>query len=390
MSFTSPLSTPACAAAPTATASSGLTPLSGSLPVSSRTRSLTAGMRVEPPTRITRSISSFVSPASRMACSNGPRHDFEQIGGELLELGARQREIEVQRALGGRGDEGQVDVGLLQRRQLDLRLLPGLLEALHGHLVGREVDAVRVLELAHQPVDDALVPVVAAEVGVARGRLHLEHALAEVEDRHVERAAAEVEDEDGLVVVLVEAVGERGRGGLVDDAQHLEAGDLARLLGGLALGVAEVRGHGDHGLGDAVAQVGLGVALELLQRAGRDLLRVVGLAVDVDRPVGAHVALHRTDGAVGVGDGLALGHLAHEHLARLRERDDRRGGAGTLGVGDDDRLAGLEDGDDGVGGAEVDTDGLGHGDCLQSGVDRWTGGGRKGLGRFSRPGSDRP
>ena len=96
-----------------------------------------------------------------------------------------------------------------------------------------------------QPVDDALVPVVATEVRVAGGRLHLEHALAEVEDRHVERAATEVEHEDGLVVVLVEPVGQRGRGGLVDDAQHLEAGDLAGLLGGLALGVAEVRGHGD-------------------------------------------------------------------------------------------------------------------------------------------------
>ena len=36
----------------------------------------------------------------------------------------------------------------------------------------------------------------------------------------------------------------------------------------------------------------------------------------------------------------------------------------ALGVGDDDRLAGLEDADDRVGGAEVDADGLGHGGCL--------------------------
>ena len=222
----------------------------------------------------------------------------------------------------------------------------------------------RVLELGHQPVDDALVPVVTTEVRVAGGRLHLEHALAEVEDRHVERAAPEVEHEDRLVVVLVEAVGQRGRGGLVDDAQHLEAGDLAGLLGGLALGVAEVGGHGDHGLGDGVAEVGLGVALQLLQDAGGDLLRVVGLAVDVDRPVGAHVALHRADRAVRVGDRLALGDLADEDLAGLGERDDRRSGAGPLGVGDHDGLARLEDRDDRVGGAEVDADGLGHGNCL--------------------------
>jgi hypothetical protein len=43
------------------------------------------------------------------------------------------------------------------------------------------------------------------------------------EHRHVERAAAEVEDEDRLVAAfLVEPVRERGRGRLVDDAQHLE------------------------------------------------------------------------------------------------------------------------------------------------------------------------
>src|SRR6266487_874608 len=72
-SFTSPLSTPAWMAAPTATTSSGFTPLCGSLPVSSRTRSTTAGMRVEPPTRMMWSIWSLLTPASRIACSNGPR-----------------------------------------------------------------------------------------------------------------------------------------------------------------------------------------------------------------------------------------------------------------------------------------------------------------------------
>ena len=188
----------------------------------------------------------------------------EQVARELLELRAGEREVEVQRTVARRRDERQVHGGLLQRRQLDLRLLRGFLEPLHGHLVGTEVDAVRVLELGDEPVDDALVPVVTAEVGVAGGRLHLEHTLAEVEDRHVERAAPEVEHEDRLVVVtLVEAVRQGRGGGLVDDAQHLETGDLTGLLRGLALGVAEVRGHRDHRLGDAVAEVRLGVALEL-------------------------------------------------------------------------------------------------------------------------------
>ncbi len=112
---------------------------------------------------------------------------------------------------------GQVDLGLARRRELDLRLLGGLLEALEGLLVGAQVDALVLLELGQEPLDDALVEVVATEVGVAVGRLDLEDALAELEDRDVERAAAEVVDGDLLVGLLVEAVGERRRGGLVDD-----------------------------------------------------------------------------------------------------------------------------------------------------------------------------
>src|SRR5207248_824675 len=52
-SLTSPRSTPAWMAAPTATTSSGFTPLCGSLPTISLTFSWTAGIRVMPPTRTT-------------------------------------------------------------------------------------------------------------------------------------------------------------------------------------------------------------------------------------------------------------------------------------------------------------------------------------------------
>ena len=71
-SLTSPFSTPACSAAPTATTSSGLTPLLGSLPPSRfLTRSVTAGIRVEPPTRTTWSMSLRATPPSLRTDSNG-------------------------------------------------------------------------------------------------------------------------------------------------------------------------------------------------------------------------------------------------------------------------------------------------------------------------------
>ena len=156
---------------------------------------------------------------------------------------------------------GRLICVVIVERQLDLRLLGGLVEALERHRVGDEVDALVALELGDHPVDDRLVEVVAAEVVVAGRRLDLEDALAELEHRHVERAAAEVEDEDRLVVaLLVEPVGERCRGRLVDDALDVEAGDLAGVLRRLALGVVEVGRDGDHRVRDRLAEVRLGVA----------------------------------------------------------------------------------------------------------------------------------
>mmetsp|Transcript_7850 Transcript_7850/g.21819 ORF Transcript_7850/g.21819 Transcript_7850/m.21819 type:complete len:367 (-) Transcript_7850:808-1908(-) len=74
MSLTSPARTPACTAAPTATTSSGLTLWLGSLPPArSLARVWMAGMRVEPPTRTTSSMSPVLSLASFRACSTGVR-----------------------------------------------------------------------------------------------------------------------------------------------------------------------------------------------------------------------------------------------------------------------------------------------------------------------------
>ena len=238
------------------------------------------------------------------------------------------------------------------------------------------------LNSLRQPVDQRLVEVVAAEVVVAGGRLDLEDAVADLEHGHVERAAAEVEDEDRLVGLLVEAVGQRGRGRLVDDPLDVEAGDLAGVLGRLALVVVEVRRHGDDGAVDGLAEVGLRVGLELLQDHRADLGRRVLLAAGVHARVAAgtgddlvrddrlllahlgllaaHEALDGEDRVLRVRHGLALGDGADEALARLREGDDRRGRATALGVLDDRGLAAFQHGHAGVGGAEVDTDGLAH------------------------------
>src|SRR5207245_2415669 len=66
--------------------------------------------------------------------------------------------------------------------------------------------------LGQHELGQALVEVVAPEVRVAARRQHLEHPGTEAQDGDVEGAAAQVVDRDHALVLLVEAVGERGRG----------------------------------------------------------------------------------------------------------------------------------------------------------------------------------
>ena len=279
----------------------------------------------------------------------------EQVRGHPLELGPGEPGVQVQRAVRGVRDVRQVDLRLHRLGKLDLGLLRRLPQPLQRHLVLRQVHAEAALEVLHQPVDDALVPVVATKVVVAAGRLDLDHAVADVQEGHVEGAATKVEDQDLGGPLLLQVVGESRRSRLVDDAEHIEAGDRASLLGRLPLRVTEVRRDGDHRVGDLLAEVGLGVPLQLLQDEGADLLGGELLAVDRDGPVGPHVALDRADRPVNIGDSLPLRDLADENLGVLGERHHGRGRPRSLSVGDDRRLPAFEDGDNGVGRPEVNT-----------------------------------
>ena len=131
-----------------------------------------------------------------------------------------------------------------------LGLLGLLLETLKRDAVFAQVDPAALFETARELLDQRVVQVFAAEVRVARGRLHAEDAVGDLQDRNVERAAAEVVHGDALAFFLFEAVCERCSSRLVDDAANLEAGDLACGNRRRTLRVVEVRGHRHDRLGD--------------------------------------------------------------------------------------------------------------------------------------------
>ena len=131
--------------------------------------------------------------------------------------------------------------GLLSRES-DLGFDGGLAQGLHRAGMAAQIDAVLGVNLVEGDGEKQVVDVVAAQVRVAVGGLDFEDAVAELEDGDVEGAAAEVVDGDGALFGAVEAIGQRGGGGLVDQAENFKAGHAARVFGGLALGVVEVGG----------------------------------------------------------------------------------------------------------------------------------------------------
>ena len=68
----------------------------------------------------------------------------------------------------------------------------------------------------------------------------------------------------------------------IRDTAHLQPGDLASLLRSLALRVGEIGGNRDDGFRNLLSEVVFGRFLHLLQDDGRNLLRRILAAVDVD------------------------------------------------------------------------------------------------------------
>ena len=127
-------------------------------------------------------------------------------------------------------------------------------------------------------------------MGIAIGSHDLKHTIAYLENGYVESAAAEVVNRNRLVGLLVQTIGERRGGGLVDDAQHLETRNSSGVLGGIALAVVEVRGNGDDRLRYGLTELRLCVLFHLLQHHRGHFRRRVSLARHLDVGVAVGVS----------------------------------------------------------------------------------------------------
>lgn len=168
----------------------------------------------------------------------------EQVLAELLETSTGDGGVEVDTL-----EQGvDLDGGLGRRGQGALGTLASGAETAQGAGVGGQILLVLALELVDEVVDETVVEVLTTQVGVTSGRLDLENALLNGQERHIESTTTEIEDENIALALglLVKTVGNGGSGRLVDDTKDVETGNETGVLGSLTLGVVEVSGDSDN------------------------------------------------------------------------------------------------------------------------------------------------
>ena len=233
----------------------------------------------------------------------------------------------------------------------------------------------RELVLLEQVTEEAVVEIIAAQRAVAAGGFHFKQAFGELQHRHVKRAAAQIVYHKRALGAVVEAVGNGSGGGLVEQAQHIEAGQARGIFGGLALGIVEISRHGNHGTGERAAQALFGACFEGAQNFGRHVNRgfialagmqfnqalVVAEAVGEIMVVGFEVGQGAPDQALGRADGVnrvdflrfecIMAHF-HARIFAIAHHRGQRGAA--LLVGEANGAAAFYGCHQAVGGAQID------------------------------------
>ena len=103
---------------------------------------------------------------------------LKQIVRELFQFSASEFYLDVFRSGLIRRDEWQTNFVSLCAGKSDLRLLSFFLDALHCIRLASEIDAVFDFEFCRHPIDDRVVPIIAAEMGVAVSGFHFKNFIS--------------------------------------------------------------------------------------------------------------------------------------------------------------------------------------------------------------------
>ena len=97
--------------------------------------------------------------------------------------------------------------------------------------------------------------------------------MGQTQDGNIKRPTPKVINRINPFAGIVQPIGNGCGCRLVNQAQHIQPGQLRRILGRLALGIVKIGGHGDHGAIDVIVKSVLGTLPERRQNLGTDFDR---------------------------------------------------------------------------------------------------------------------
>ncbi len=190
---------------------------------------------------------------------------------------------------------------------------------------------------------DRLVPESTAQAVVAAGADDPDKPISDLDHRDVECPTPQVVNQNGLVLALLEAIGNRRGGRLVQDRPHAQAGQLAGVGCRLPFRRPKICGAGDDDIGDLLSQGDFRVTHHLAENERCHVLGAIGLPVMLENKIGiAHMLLDARHDPVWFHLGRFLGRIADDDVSAI-EKDHRRSDPLALLVGDDHGLAVLVD-----------------------------------------------
>jgi hypothetical protein len=191
---------------------------------------------------------------------NGDKGLFEEIIAKLFETGTSDSLLKVEAI--NEAFNGNLDghnAGKIAFCLLNLRA-----KLLEGAQIFLDINIVLLLENLAEVVSKALIKIFATQVSVTGGGKHLEHTVVNSEEGDIKSATTQVENNDVLLAnLLVKAISDGSGRGLVDNTENIESRNQTSVLGGLALSVVKVSGHGNDGVLNFLTEVVLSNVLHL-------------------------------------------------------------------------------------------------------------------------------
>ena len=217
-----------------------------------------------------------------------------------------------------------------------------------------EVNSILALEFPFEAREQKIVKIVASELVVSVAGEDFSDVAFDAYDRDVKRSAAKVVNQGGVMRGIPETVRQTGGRRLIEDAHHLQPGELSGFPRGVALGVRKVGRNGNDRLSDRLMQFVLRPFHHSAKNQRGDLLGRELLVSDLHRLGRTHLSLDAPDGQMRIKELLMARLPAHEQRAGRGEAHTRWQHPVGLRAKNFD-LAIDESGDLRIGGSEIDT-----------------------------------